>query len=557
MTDYGQELRFGSFITPAAAAPDDVVALARLSERVGLDLVTVQDHPYQPAFLDTWTLLSHLGALTSTVRLAPNVANLPLRPPAVLARSAASLDLLTGGRVELGLGAGAFWDAVEAMGGRRLSLAQAVRAVAEAIEIVRGVWDASERRPLRVPGEIHHVAGAKRGPAPAHPVEIWLGAYKPRMLALAGRAADGWLPSLGYLDLADAPAAHAVIDEAAVEAGRDPAAVRRLLNVTGRLAPRRGGLLVGPPEQWVAELAELVLEHGFSTFVLGGDDPRALEVLGHEVAPAVRELVAAERAGRAERDVAAGVPGGAPDGVLDGAAAASGGAAVREPSVPAGTVAGSRTTVDGRRGDAVLGVATTPAPARLLERSLLDEATRPRHPAPGGATHTDEGRAVGAHLVEVHDMLRAELEKVRDVVTQVRTGVLDAGQARSEIATLTLRQNAWTMGAYCASYCRVVTGHHTLEDESVFPHLRDAEPALGPMLDRLADEHHVIHDVLERVDRALVDVVRTGSGTAGYEALQEAVDGLTDTLLSHFAYEEEQLVEPLARVGFYPGQVSG
>ena len=102
MTDYGHELRFGVFITPTAAEAGDVVELARLAELAGLDLVTFQDHPYQPRFLDTWTLLSVVAAQTSTVRVAPNVANLPLRPPAVLARSVASLDLLSGGRVELG-----------------------------------------------------------------------------------------------------------------------------------------------------------------------------------------------------------------------------------------------------------------------------------------------------------------------------------------------------------------------------------------------------------------------------------------------------------------------
>src|SRR5919206_1246911 len=117
MADYGHELQFGTFITPQNQRPEDVVALAQLSEQVGLDVVTFQDHPYQPAFLDTWTLLSYVAARTTTVRLAPNVANLPLRQPAVLARSAASLDILSGGRVELGLGTGAFWQGVEAMGG--------------------------------------------------------------------------------------------------------------------------------------------------------------------------------------------------------------------------------------------------------------------------------------------------------------------------------------------------------------------------------------------------------------------------------------------------------
>src|SRR6187551_3991010 len=111
--DYGHALEFGAFITPAAADPQVPVLLSQAAEASGLDLVTIQDHPYQPAFLDTWTLLSNLAARTQRVRLVPNVANLPLRHPAVLAQSAASLDILSDGRVELGLGAGSFWDAIE------------------------------------------------------------------------------------------------------------------------------------------------------------------------------------------------------------------------------------------------------------------------------------------------------------------------------------------------------------------------------------------------------------------------------------------------------------
>lgn len=129
MTDYGHDLLFGSFLTPSNADPDGVVELAQLSEEVELDLVTFQDHPYQPRFLDTWTLLSWGAARTSRIRLAPNVINVPLRPPAVLARAAASLDLLSGGRCELALGAGGFWDAIEAMGGRRLTPGQSVEAL--------------------------------------------------------------------------------------------------------------------------------------------------------------------------------------------------------------------------------------------------------------------------------------------------------------------------------------------------------------------------------------------------------------------------------------------
>ena len=125
--------------------------------------MTFQDHPYQPRFLDTWTLLSNVAARTSSVRLAPNVANLPLRPPAVLARSVASLDILSGGRVELGLGAGAFWDAIAANGGPSLKPGESVDALAEAIDIIRALWGDGT---VRLDGEHYHVHGAKPGRSP-------------------------------------------------------------------------------------------------------------------------------------------------------------------------------------------------------------------------------------------------------------------------------------------------------------------------------------------------------------------------------------------------------
>lgn len=295
MSDYGHALSFGSFLTPTNAEPDRTVELAVLSERVGLDLVTFQDHPYQPAFLDTWTLLSFVAARTSQVRLAPNVTNLPLRPPAVLARSVASLDLLSGGRVELGLGSGAFWDAIEAMGGRRLSPGEGVRALEEAIDVLRQIWNTDARGAVRVDGEFHKVLGAKRGPAPAHRVNIWVGAYKPKMLALTGRLADGWLPSLGAMGVGGLEAANAIIDDAAVQAGRAPRDVRRMLNISGEFVPVGRGPLQGPPDQWAEELADLALTDGISTFILGSDDPDVLSAFAGDVAPAVREMVEAER----------------------------------------------------------------------------------------------------------------------------------------------------------------------------------------------------------------------------------------------------------------------
>lgn len=291
MSDYGHPLRFGTFITPTAARPDAPVALARLSEQLGYDVVTFQDHPYQPAFLDTWTLMSWVAAQTSRIEIAANVHNLPLRPPAVLARAAASLDLLSAGRLALGLGAGGFADAVVGMGGPRRTPGEAVEALDEAIRIIRELWNTDERGGVRFEGEHYRLEGAKRGPAPAHEIPIWIGALKPRMLRLLGRTGDGWLPSLAYLQPGDYPRGNAVIDEAAVEAGRDPREIRRMLNIAGRFQPQSSGMLQGPPAQWVDELEQLVLEEGASTFILASDDPDTMQRFAEEVVPALRERV--------------------------------------------------------------------------------------------------------------------------------------------------------------------------------------------------------------------------------------------------------------------------
>lgn len=287
MTDYGHAIEFGTFITPLNAPPEQPVLLARYAEELGFEFATFQDHPYQPRFHDTWTLMSWVAAQTSRIRVLGNVHNLPLRQPAVLARSIASLDLLSGGRVELGIGAGGFWDAIEAMGGRRLTAPESVTALSEALDVIRGIWDAGNPERLVAGGGFHHVDGAKRGPRPAHDVAVFVGAYKPRMLRLIGTKADGWLPSLGYLQPSDLGEASGIIDEAAVGAGRDPRAIRRLLNI---------GQLPGSTVEQAEFLTTLALEAGTSVFIVPGDDPDALSRFAGEVAPAVRAAVAAARA---------------------------------------------------------------------------------------------------------------------------------------------------------------------------------------------------------------------------------------------------------------------
>ena len=300
MPDYGHDLLFGTFITPVARPPLQVVELAQMADQAGLDLATFQDHPYQPTFHDTWTLLSYVASRTRQIHVAPNVLNLPLRQPAVLARSAASLDLLSGGRLELGLGAGAFWDGIAALGGRRLTPGQSIEALDEAIAIIREIWAADKPGGVRVNGTYYKVNGTKRGPAPAHAIRIWIGAYKPRILRLTGRVADGSLPSLGYLQggLADLEEMNKHIDEGAASAGRPSSAVRRLLNISGQFAPSGRSPLSGPPQQWAQTLAGITLDYGVSGFILAADDALTIERFAAEVVPATRELVAAERARR-------------------------------------------------------------------------------------------------------------------------------------------------------------------------------------------------------------------------------------------------------------------
>jgi alkanesulfonate monooxygenase SsuD/methylene tetrahydromethanopterin reductase-like flavin-dependent oxidoreductase (luciferase family) len=284
---------FGIFPTPEAERSDHVVEQVLLADRLGLDLVGIQDHPYQRRFLDTWTLLSYLAGRTESIRLFPDVANLPLRPPALLAKAASSLSILSGGRVELGLGAGAFWEGIVAWGGPERSPGESVDALEEAIEIIHRVWSAE--RGIRFDGEHYRLHGAHAGPPPAHDIGVWVGAYGPRMLRLVGEKADGWVPSLPRLPLDEVPDRQAAVDEAARAAGRDPRDVLRIANVNGAILDGDGdGWLHGPVDHWVEELARLVRELRFDAFVLGPDheDPLSqTERFATEVVPRVREAL--------------------------------------------------------------------------------------------------------------------------------------------------------------------------------------------------------------------------------------------------------------------------
>jgi alkanesulfonate monooxygenase SsuD/methylene tetrahydromethanopterin reductase-like flavin-dependent oxidoreductase (luciferase family) len=290
---YGRTLEFGLSIVPTSADVAQARALATRADELGLDLIGIQDHPYQWRFLETWSLIGDLLARTERIRAFPDVANLPLRGPAMIAKQAASLDVLSGGRFELGLGAGAFWEAIGAMGGPRRSGREALEALEEAIRIIRAFW--SGERTIAFAGTHYSVSGLHPGPPPVHPIGIWLGVGKPRSLELTGRLADGWVPSLSWATPDIVSGLQRRVDEGAALAGREPGEIRRVYNVGGSIAdgPTRG-LLEGPPDHWIETLTTFASELGFDTFVFWpADEPLAqLERFAQEVVPGVRAMVA-------------------------------------------------------------------------------------------------------------------------------------------------------------------------------------------------------------------------------------------------------------------------
>ena len=188
---------------------------------------------------------------------------------------------------------------------------------------------------------------------------------------------------------------------------------------------------------------------------------------------------------------------------------------------------------------------TVPTPDDGVRRSkeqLWDEATRPRSAAPDpDRRYTEPEQLAGRRLIEAHDYLRKELTQLRDLVAQVVAGTVEQGFARARLHAMTLRPGNTPLHGYCQAFCRIVVVHHLREDSDIFPELAAFEPGLVPVLDRLVEEHGVIHAVVERLDRVLATQPLDVAG------LDAAVAALTDTLLSHLSYEEQELTEPLAR----------
>jgi alkanesulfonate monooxygenase SsuD/methylene tetrahydromethanopterin reductase-like flavin-dependent oxidoreductase (luciferase family) len=264
----------------------DPVGAAQEAERLGFDFVSASDHPAgtTPSY-ETWTLLTWIAAATSRVAVASRVLAVPLRNPALLAKMAESLDRLSGGRVILGLGGGYADAEFRAFGLPVPSPREKVDGLEDAVRIARRLWT---ERAVTHDGRVHRIDEADIEPKPGHRIPVWLGTFGNRALAVTGRVADGWLPSLGHAPADRLPAMRDRVLAAAADAGRDPAGITCALNMRVRLGPDGDGADLTGTAAGVAGRLRDFTALGFTAFNLQA--PRdQWERLAGEVVPALRQ----------------------------------------------------------------------------------------------------------------------------------------------------------------------------------------------------------------------------------------------------------------------------
>ena len=225
------EIGFGAPVSGAWATPQNLAAFAGAAEREGyaslwsfqrlLIPVGSSMEPVYHSVLDPMAALSFAAAVTSRIRLGVAVINLPFVSPGYLAKQAASVDILSGGRHDLGLGIG--WMPEEfALTGAEMARRGA--RTAEYVEVLRALWSG---KPTAYDGDFYHVPAGTQAPAPVQPdgPPILLGGMARPALERIGRIGDGWVTS-SRTNLAKIGDLIAIVKESAAAAGRDPDAMR-------------------------------------------------------------------------------------------------------------------------------------------------------------------------------------------------------------------------------------------------------------------------------------------------------------------------------------------
>ena len=308
-TQSRKEPVFGISITPYSNNIDAIFKLAKLADESRLDIIGIQDHPYNGSFFDTWTLISALASSTRRIRYFHDVSDLPMRQPAVLAKSVATLDIITKGRIELGLGAGGFWDAIQSWGGTRRTPSEAVEAYVEALQVIRLIWNYGKGRGrVSYPGKYYRLENAQVGPSPYHQISIWTGAFGPRMMDVIGRLSDGWVSPLStYTSNDETKTRQRQIDESAKKNSRSPQSIRRIAQLVGVIDEQERSdksekkpffiheksPFVGSVSSWADWLVSSYKDLGLDTFIfwpsVEGDEEAQVRIFAEQVVPKVKE----------------------------------------------------------------------------------------------------------------------------------------------------------------------------------------------------------------------------------------------------------------------------
>lgn len=292
-------VQFGIFLSTQESEVQRLREKVQLIDASAFDYVSIQDHPYVPTLLDTMSVIAALSVETTRLRFMTNVANLAMRPAPMLAKASATIDLLSGGRFELGIGSGRAWDQITGLGGPHWSPSEAVAATTEAIDILRAFWLPGQG--IDSPGGQYPLNDARSGPTPAHRIGIWLGAAGPIMLNLLGTKADGWIAPLAT-SFESKPPAQDRIDAGARAAGRRPTDIRRVIQLVGtvtdavserttkRPVSGPGGQPIrATPKRWAQIITEFVLQERFDTvnLALEHDSADQIQRFADDVIPLV------------------------------------------------------------------------------------------------------------------------------------------------------------------------------------------------------------------------------------------------------------------------------
>jgi probable F420-dependent oxidoreductase len=288
MSTFGLNLPAGIDLDPAGEG--------RRAEELGFDFVSTADHPEgtEPSH-EVWTMLTWVAAATTRLKIATRVLGVPYRSPGLVAKMAETLDRLSGGRLILGLGGGYSDNEFRALGLNVPSPRDKVDGLAEAIQITRGLWSTPG---FTFDGRLFRTESANLTPKPGHRIPIWVGTFGPRALAVTGRHADGWIPTLALAPPEQIPAMRTKIHEAARAAGRSPEAITFAYNLGVRVggpATTDRGVVTGPPEA-IAEQIHGFEALGFTAFnfqLPAENRAEQSERLAQEVLPLLREMSAA------------------------------------------------------------------------------------------------------------------------------------------------------------------------------------------------------------------------------------------------------------------------